>query len=86
MIAGKQVLIVDGKTSLLEMLNEQLQLLEEFVPSVANSGAVALKKSKSENFEVIILNISLPDMDSRELCRLMRSNGIRSPYSSVWAQ
>jgi len=79
MIAGKHVLIVDGKTSLLEMLNEQFQLLEEFIPSVANSGAEALKKSNKDRFEVIILDASLPDMDSRKVCRLMRSNDIRSP-------
>ena len=79
MIAEKQVLIVEGNTSLLEMLNERFQLLEEFVPSVAKSGVEALKKSNKDRFEVIILDASLPDMDSREVCRLMRSNGIRSP-------
>jgi DNA-binding response OmpR family regulator len=79
MIPGKKVLIVDGKTALLEMLNEQFQLLEEFIPSVANSGAEALMKSNKDRFEVIILDANLSDMDSSEVCRLMRSNDIRSP-------
>ena len=51
-----------GKTSLLEMLNEQLQLLEEFIPSIAISGEEALKKSKKcyfENGTTILRNLLL---------------------------
>jgi DNA-binding response OmpR family regulator len=54
-------------------------LHEEFVPRVATSGAEALKQTKEDYFDVIILNVSLPDMDGREVCRLMRSGGIKSP-------
>jgi DNA-binding response OmpR family regulator len=79
MSAVKRVLIVDDETLLLEMLSDLLQLHEEFVPRVATSGAEALKQTKEDCFDVIILNVSLPDMDGREACRLMRSGGIKSP-------
>jgi DNA-binding response OmpR family regulator len=79
MCTEKRVLIVDDKTLLLEMLSEQLQLHQEFVPSVATSGAEALKLTKKKCFDVIILNVSLPDIDGREVCRSMRSGGIKSP-------
>ena len=79
MSAGKRVLLVDDETPLLEMLSEQLLLHEEFVPIVATSGAEALNLSKKGYFDVIILDLSLPDMDGREVCRLMRSGGIKSP-------
>jgi DNA-binding response OmpR family regulator len=85
MTVGKRVLLVDEKTLLLEMLNEQLQLLEEFIPSIAISGAEALYKTEKGSFEVVILNESLPDMNSLEVCRLMRSNGIRSPIIMLTA-
>ena len=85
MTVGKRVLLVDQKTLLLEMLNEQLQLLEEFIPSIAISGAEALYKTEKGSFEVVILNESLPDMNSLEVCRLMRSNGIRSPIIMLTA-
>ena len=79
MTSGKQVLIVDDETPLLEMLSEQLQLHEEFVPVIATSGAAALELAKTDYFDVIILDVGLPDMDGREVCRLMRRNGVKSP-------
>ncbi len=79
MTSGKQVLIVDDETPLLEMLSEQLQLHEEFVPTAATSGAEALALAKSDYFDVILLDVGLPDMDGRDVCRLMRRNGVKSP-------
>ena len=48
MSVEKKVLIVDDKTPLAEMLNEQLLLLDEFIPNVATCGEEALKKSTAE--------------------------------------
>ena len=79
MTTGKQVLIVDDETPLLEMLSEQLQLHEEFVPTISTNGAEALELAKSDYFDVIILDVGLPDMDGREVCRLMRRSGVKSP-------
>ncbi len=79
MTTGKQVLIVDDETPLLEMLSEQLQLLEEFVPTIATNGSEALELAKNDYFDVIILDVGLPDMDGREVCRLMRRSGVKSP-------
>ena len=42
MTTGKQILIVDDDTTLLEMLGEQLQLHEEFSTTGAKSAAEAL--------------------------------------------
>jgi len=79
MTVGKQILIVDDDTTLVEMLSEQLQLHEEFATIGAESGAAALELVKQEYYDVIILDVGLPDIDGREVCRLMRRNGVRSP-------
>ena len=79
MTVGKQILIVDDDSTLVEMLSEQLQLHEEFATIGAASGAAALELVKKEYYDVIILDVGLPDMDGREVCRLMRRNGVRSP-------
>jgi len=76
---GKQILIVDDDTTLLEMLSEQLQLHEEFLTIGAHSATEALALAKEDYFDVIILDVGLPDMDGREVCRLMRRNGVTSP-------
>ncbi|MGF1641280.1 MAG: response regulator transcription factor [Rhodospirillales bacterium] len=79
MINGKRVLLVEDDDILREMLAEQLQLHEEFATVAAATGAEALELTKGDHFDVIILDIGLPDMDGRELCRLMRRNGVKAP-------
>lgn len=79
MTTGKQVLLVDDDPTLLEMLGEQLQLHEEFATIPAETGAKALELARADHFDVILLDVGLPDMDGREVCRLMRRNGVTSP-------
>ncbi len=76
---GKRILIVDDDPALLEMLSEQLQLHEEFLTSGAATAGEALEQAKEDYFDVILLDVGLPDMDGREVCRLMRRNGVSSP-------
>ena len=79
MTVGKRILIVDNDTTLLEMLGQQLQLHEEFSTTGAKSATEALELAKEDYFDVIILDVGLPDMDGREVCRLIRHNGVTSP-------
>ena len=79
MTNGKRILIVEDDDTLRQMLCEQLQLHEEFVSVESPTGVDALEKVKSGYFDVIILDVGLPDMDGREVCRLMRRNGVKSP-------
>ena len=76
---GKRILIVDDDVDLVDMLSDQLHLHEEFHVSSAASAADGLEVAKSGNFDVILLDVGLPDMDGREACRLMRRNGVRAP-------
>ena len=79
MTNGKRILIVDDDPTLMEMLSEQLQLHEEFLTSGAATAGEALDQAKEDYFDVILLDVGLPDMDGREVCRLMRRNGVTSP-------
>ena len=79
MTSGKKILIVDDDATLLEMLGEQLQLHEEFSTVGAKTAIEAIDLAKEDYFDVILLDVGLPDMDGREVCRLMRRNGVTSP-------
>jgi DNA-binding response OmpR family regulator len=79
MTTGKRVLLVDDDAILLKMLSEQLRLHEEFSTAEAESGAQALEQVKSDHFDIIILDVGLPDIDGREVCRLMRRGGVKAP-------
>jgi len=79
MSAGHKILIVDDDAALRHSLAEQLQLHEEFLAAEAASANEALEMAKAQYFDAILLDVGLPDLDGRELCRVMRRNGIRSP-------
>ena len=79
MAPSKHILIVDDDEFFRQTLSEQLQLHEEFSPVEAATGAEALEAAKSDYFDVIILDIGLPDMDGRDVCRLMRKKEVTSP-------
>lgn len=79
MSTAKRILIVDDDETLLQMLTEQLKLHEEFIISPAKDAAESLALAREDYFDVIILDVGLPDMDGREVCRLMRKNGVKSP-------
>lgn len=76
---SKKVLLVDDDAALRQSLTEQLQLHEEFQIVGAETGALALEKVRGDYFDVILLDVGLPDMDGREVCRVMRRSGFKSP-------
>jgi DNA-binding response OmpR family regulator len=79
MSAERRILIVDDDAALRHSLAEQLQLHEEFLAAQAPTAGEALDMAKTQYFDAILLDVGLPDMDGRELCRVMRRSGIRTP-------
>lgn len=85
MTTTKRVLLVDDDTPLRESLKEQLDLQGEFTVSDAATGAAGLEKAKTEMPDVVILDVGLPDLDGREVCRLMRKANVRCPIIMLTA-
>ncbi|WP_417798053.1 response regulator transcription factor [Terasakiella pusilla] len=75
----KRVLLVDDDDSLRQMLSEQLQLHEDFDVVEADGATTALETVQKDSFDVVILDVGLPDMDGRDVCRLMRKQGVKCP-------
>jgi DNA-binding response OmpR family regulator len=85
MAKTKQILIVDDDEALRRSLAEQLELHEGFVTFQAEDGKRALEIIKDHHFEVILLDVGLPDTDGRDLCRLMRRQGVKTPIIMLTA-
>jgi len=85
MTAGRRILIVDDDLALRHSLAEQLQLHEEFATNEAATAGEALDLVKGHYYDAILLDVGLPDMDGRELCRLMRRSGMRAPILMLTA-
>lgn len=75
----KKILMVDDDEDLREALADQLVLTDDFDVFEAGTGAEGLTKAKEALYDLVILDVGLPDMDGRELCRLMRKQGIKAP-------
>lgn len=85
MTSSRRIMIVDDDSALRHSLAEQLQLHEEFMAVEAATAAEALDLAKRQYHDAVILDVGLPDMDGRELCRLMRREGVRSPILMLTA-
>ena len=79
MSAKKHILLVDDDDDLRGALAEQLRLTDEFDTSEASWGADAVDQAKETDCDLILLDIGLPDLDGREVCRLMRKSGVKVP-------
>ena len=75
----KKVLLIDDDEDLREALSEQLLMTEDFDVYEGGSGAEALEKIKEQSYDLLVLDVGLPDTDGRELCRLIRKQGVKCP-------
>ena len=79
MATPKKILLVDDDKDLRESLREQFWLHEESPTDEAATGAEGLKLLERNQYDVIILDVGLPDIDGREVCRKMRRMGVKVP-------
>ena len=79
MVNLKKILLVDDDEDIREALSEQLVMTEDFDVFEAGTGAQAMEKAKQEIYDLVILDVGLSDTDGRDLCRLMRKQGIKCP-------
>lgn len=77
----RPILIVDDDSALRATLAEQLSLEGEFTVAEADTLAQA-ETSLTEGdtrFDLVLLDISLPDGDGRDFCLKLRQQGLRMP-------
>lgn len=66
-----KVLIVEDESRIREMLREYLENVD-FQVSEAENGILALEKFKEEQYNIILLDVMLPDIDGWSVCREIR--------------
>ena len=75
----KSILIVDDDEMVLMALNELLQPEGYEIDSV-NSGSEAMKKIYNRKYDLLMLDIIMPEMNGLELCKNIRE---REDYSEI---
>ena len=81
---NSRVLIVDDDPELLRFLMEELTE-QGLSCDGANCGGDALLQLRQEQFDLVLLDWTLPDFDGIEICRRLRSSGDTTPVLMLTA-
>jgi DNA-binding response OmpR family regulator len=79
-----RVLIVEDETKIARAI-ERVLTAERFSTDIAEDGVAALALTAERDYDVILLDRMLPDLDGMEVLRLLRSRGVRSPILMLTA-
>ena len=82
---NRHILIVEDDAAFRRALVDQLLLHEDFDVGEADSGAAALAGAEKTDYHAILLDIGLPDMDGRDVCRVLRRRGVHAPIIMLTA-
>jgi DNA-binding response OmpR family regulator len=75
----RRILIVDDDPELRDALTEQLSLHEEFEAVAVESGSQGVQAVKDGRIDLVLMDVGLPDLDGREVVRILRRNGFTEP-------
>lgn len=74
----KRILVIEDDPAILRGLEKSLQE-QHYAVRTASRGETGLEIATTENIDLIILDLILPDMDGEDICRELRSRGISIP-------
>jgi len=82
---SSKILVVDDEASIVDSVATILRY-EGFEVDVASSGRAALQKAQETAFDLIVLDVMLPDLDGLEVTRRIRSDGLDVPVLFLTAK
>ena len=72
------ILVVDDEAHLAAGIAENLEA-EGYRTDVAHDGLAGLDRLRAEPFDLVLLDVMMPNMDGLELCARLRSEGVQTP-------
>ena len=85
MAQSKTILVIDDDDDLRSAVAEQLGLEEDFRVIEAATGEAGVATATSSSPDLILLDVDLPDINGREVCRRMRAAGVKTPVIMLTA-
>jgi two-component system OmpR family response regulator len=83
--AAGRILVVDDEPSILDAVATVLRY-EGYEVDVAHNGRSALTKAQEGRFDLVILDVMLPDLDGLEVTRRVRADGLDVPVLFLTAK
>ena len=81
----RHVLLIDDSAALCEMLEEQFRAYPEFALTTAASAKAARAQWRARRWDVVLLDLRLPDGHGLNLCRDLRAAGAELPIIMLTA-
>jgi two-component system alkaline phosphatase synthesis response regulator PhoP len=78
MKSAAHILVVDDEAHLATGIRENLEA-EGYRADVAHDGMAGLERLRAEPFDLVVLDVMMPNMDGIELCAQLRRDGIQTP-------
>jgi two-component system alkaline phosphatase synthesis response regulator PhoP len=72
------ILVVDDEAHLAAGIAENLEA-EGYRTDVAHDGRAGIERLKAEPFDLVVLDVMMPNMDGLELCAQLRREGVQTP-------
>jgi two-component system, OmpR family, response regulator len=80
-----RILVVDDEPYITDLLGAALRF-EGFRVDVAATGREAIALAQQSRHDLVLLDVMLPDVSGTEVCRRLRSEGIRTPVLFLTAR
>jgi two-component system alkaline phosphatase synthesis response regulator PhoP len=80
-----RILLVEDEEHLVEVIKLNLEL-EGYEVEVADNGSTAIKKALEQRFNLIVLDVMLPEVDGFEVCEKIRLEGNETPILFLTAK
>jgi two-component system OmpR family response regulator len=84
-IGGQRVLVVDDEHSIVDAVSTALRY-EGFAVETAMSGRSAIAAVQEGSFDLIVLDVMLPDIDGFDVAARLRADGIETPMLFLTAR
>lgn len=82
---SQKILIVDDEKPIVTLLKYNLEK-SGFITDEAYNGAEAVQKAETNDYDLIVLDLMLPEMDGIEVCKYLRNNKIETPILMLTAK
>ena len=84
LLKGKNVLFAEDQLTL-QALTKSLLIKQGASPAVANNGVEALELFGTQEFDVVLTDAMMPDMDGYALSKALRQRGFKGPIVAITA-
>lgn len=80
-----RILLIEDDIAISRLLKEGLED-ESYAVDVAHDGSEGYRTAVADDYDVIILDIMLPEMNGYEVCRALRNDGNKTPILMLTAR